>query len=753
MGINFKKAHKKLLSTQKQGEFVRITFPDFDQEAYFLEEYPIDLNFIDRFGNKRSLRYQKDYIEVDNKLTPVSELLDLIYGITEPDGLAVAETYETSFTRVADFCDTPSNHANLIDGYKSMRVWKEGDASDNILRYHCLSSAGYCIATRDVVINEIGIQWESYGVQRIHPNILQQNPTSVLVTWDPLVADYFNEQGIKALSLPSQNELSHFNYSDLLSETDVYLLADHEGVTFDYSIYPFAELCLKAGISVYRINSAGAFGKQKAEDFLAKYGIEAFENRIRKFSHSLIPGDIPSKKAYNAARSQRIPEIDPAQDIQGNRFFFQIGDADSVAISNPFRILSVNDLKAFEFVEFRHFEPFRTVCTPDIIQRIQEERIVPFDELFTSTLDFIKRYIYLKEDSWYSVLTAWILGTYFYKAFPAYPYLHFQGIKGSGKTTILDVIAALSFNGEVKTKATVAAMTELVDLSSSTLCVDEFEDFSSSKNTHDDLSRFLNGGYNYKGTYTKKAGKSSQTLHTYSPKAFGGTGGINLDTLSSRTIPIPTEEKPKQIQLDGFMEFDRQVEHQQELIRTSALALPLLHTQIILNTIGSIPTDIQMPISGKKLDNRKFQLAKPLIVIGKIIDEMAGGISKVEQEILFGLDSIWNYSLAHSMKEQRAFAKMLKDWSNDSTFDAYVIDGNFCWFPKDIWKNTPLQEYYPNNTQLYKWFRTLGTIKSESHHFPHLPKDEKGKQSMSGVGIPLNLTIMHQPFRYWFTKK
>ncbi|MBO6793231.1 MAG: hypothetical protein JJ895_04935 [Balneolaceae bacterium] len=752
MSINLKNARKKLLSSQKQGEFVRITFPDFDQEAYFHEEYPIDLNFIDRFGNKHSLRYQKDYVEVDNKLTPISELLDLIYGITEPDGLAVAETYETSFTRVADFCDTPSYHANLAGGYKSMRVWKEGDASDNIIRYHCLSSAGYCIATRDVVINEIGIQWESYGVLRIHPNILQQNPSSVLVTWDPLVADYFNEQGIKALSLPSQNELSHFNYSDLLSESDVYLLADHEGVTFDYSIYPFAELCLKAGISVYRINSAGAFGKQKAEDFLTKFGIEVFENRIRKFSHSLNPGDVPSKKAYNAARSQRIPEIDPAQDIQGNRFFYQIGDTDSVAISNPFRILEDRDLKVFEFVEFRHFEPFRTVCTPDIIQRIQEERIVPFDELFTSTLDFIKRYIYLKEDSWYSVLSAWILGTYFYKAFPAYPYLHFQGIRGSGKTTVLDVIAALSFNGEVKTKATVAAMTELVDLGCATLCVDEFEDFSSSKNTHDDLSRFLNGGYNYKGTYTKKAGKSSQTLHTYSPKAFGGTGGINLDTLSSRTIPIPTKEKPKQIQLDGFMEFDRQVEHQQELIRTSALALPLLHTQIILNTIGSIPTDIQMPISGKKLDNRKFQLATPLIVIGKIIDEMAGTTSNVEQDILWGLDSLWNIELTQDLKKELVLGKLLQSWSDDSEFDAYVMDHGYCWFPKDVWDGTPIREFFPSNTKLYAWLEKMGSIKKGSHHFPHLPPNNNGKQSTSGVGLPLNLNIVNRPFSSWFTK-
>lgn len=754
MSINFKKARKKLLSTQRQGEFVRITFPGVDQEAYLNQVYPIVIPFVDRLGNTHSLRYQNDYMEIDNVLTPVSSVLELMYGINAADGFAAAEAYETGFIRTIGFVDPRDlEHTDFAGGYTSERVARYGNPEHGQLQYHSLSPAKYPIATRDVVITDIGIRWESHGVFRIHPSVFFSPKKAVLITEDPLAADYFCEQGIKAIALPSQKELTYYDYPTLLGGAAVYILCAHEGITFEYSIFPFTELCLKAGLNVQRVNTSGAFGYSSAVDYLSKHGIKAFEEKIRSYSSPIYASDVPSKKSYNFARSRRIPSIDPAQSVEGHRFFYSIGNTGDILVSNPVRVLPSTKLTTYEQVEPRHFSPFETVCTPEVFEHIQNGQFMGLEDLFTSTLDFIKRYIYLKEESWYVVLTLWIIGTYFYKAFPAYPYLNFEGIRGSGKTTILDVIAALSFNGVVKTKATVASMTELVDQKCATLCVDEFEDFSSSKNTHDDLSRFLNGGYNYKGTYTKKVGKSSQTFHTYSPKAFGGTGGINLDTLSSRTIPIPMKEKPKNIELEGFMDFDPKVLQQQELTRTAALAFPLLNTVTLLEASKSLPSDLTLPLSGKKLGNRQFQLAKPLLVIGKLVDVSSSSNTNIQKMVLEGLDSLWNYSLAQKMNEQRVFVKVLQDWSKDSNFDAYVIDGDYCWFPKDIWEDTPLRKHYPNNNQLYKWLRTLGSIKSKSHHFPHLPKDEKGKQSMSGVGIALNLTIMHQPFRNWFTKK
>jgi hypothetical protein len=40
----------------------------------------------------------------------------------------------------------------------------------------------------------------------------------------------------------------------------------------------------------------------------------------------------------------------------------------------------------------------------------------------------------------------WTMGTYIYRAFTYYPYLHFNGEKESGKTTALDLLQEIAFN-------------------------------------------------------------------------------------------------------------------------------------------------------------------------------------------------------------------------------------------------------------------------------------------------------------------
>ncbi len=754
MAINFKKALKDQLSNQRSGEFVRITISGVDQEAYFNEAYPLELTFTDRFGISHQLRYQNDYIELDGRPTPLSVIIRMIYGINTPEGLRIAEAYETGFTRVADFLD-PSDlvHPEIASGYRSNFVAKENMLGENRLRFHSVSPAGYPVATRDIIRSDADIYWESHGVLRIHPRAFWGPKKAVLVTWNPLAADFFSEHDIPAIPLPSNQELGFYNYHELLGGADIYIIDEQDGLNFDYSIYPFTELCLKNNLSVFRINAKGAFNQSSAMDYLASHGTKAFEERVRRFSMRIYPSDIPSKGMYNQSRTRRTPSIDLPQDVVGTRFFFKIDSTGDIAVSSPFRIISSGSLTSYENVQARQWVPFETVVTPEIIQRIENGSYMGWASIFDSTVAFIKRYIYLKEESWYYVLAAWVLGTYFYKAFPAYPYLHFEGERGSGKTTMLDLIAALSFNGVVKTKATVAAMTELVDEQCATLCVDEFEDFSSAKNTHDELSRFLNGGYNYKGTYTKKAGKQTRTLHTYSPKAFGGTGAINLDTLSSRTIPIPTIEKPKSVSLDEFMEFEPEVLRQQELTRTAALAFPLLHSKELFTAIEMISPDQQLPYSGKKLGNRQFQLAKPLLVIGALVDEDAKGASEIKQTILEGLDSLWNNNLSENMKLELVLANQFKAWSEDPDFTSYLIENDFCYFSKEAWDGTTLRDYFPDNTKLYKWFKDRFKLKTASRNFPHLTPDKNGNKNASYARFPLNLIIAYRPFREWFSKK
>ena len=55
----------------------------------------------------------------------------------------------------------------------------------------------------------------------------------------------------------------------------------------------------------------------------------------------------------------------------------------------------------------------------------------------------LREYCDLNED-YYSIISLWIIGTYFHKNFPTYPYLFFNAMKGSGKTRTMNLIISLS---------------------------------------------------------------------------------------------------------------------------------------------------------------------------------------------------------------------------------------------------------------------------------------------------------------------
>ena len=55
---------------------------------------------------------------------------------------------------------------------------------------------------------------------------------------------------------------------------------------------------------------------------------------------------------------------------------------------------------------------------------------------YVQVKEILREYMDLDE-RYYSLVSVWIIGTYFHKQFPSYPYLFFNAMKGSGKTRML----------------------------------------------------------------------------------------------------------------------------------------------------------------------------------------------------------------------------------------------------------------------------------------------------------------------------
>jgi hypothetical protein len=154
------------------------------------------------------------------------------------------------------------------------------------------------------------------------------------------------------------------------------------------------------------------------------------------------------------------------------------------------------------------------------------------------------KYVDFTDPRCFSIVAVWIVMTYFYQLFPAVPYLHLTGLKGSGKTKVLQIAALLGFNGELVTSTSSAAsITRLVHSSGATLGVDEAEDlWNVCDESSSALQDVLRSGYK-KGILVTKCEKDATGNHVvvrldpFSPKMLSGIRGLE-DALSSRCIEV-----------------------------------------------------------------------------------------------------------------------------------------------------------------------------------------------------------------------
>ena len=152
----------------------------------------------------------------------------------------------------------------------------------------------------------------------------------------------------------------------------------------------------------------------------------------------------------------------------------------------------------------------------------------------------LEKYIGLEDVSDYSILTAWIIGTYFFPIFSAYPYIHIKAPKGSGKSQCLNFIQQTAFNA-VKARASLPALRDTVDALRGTYLMDQADALH--RNNMEDILDILTDSYKRGGGGVRKmiATKNAWVLEefeAYSPKGFASINQLPED-LRDRCIVIP----------------------------------------------------------------------------------------------------------------------------------------------------------------------------------------------------------------------
>lgn len=164
----------------------------------------------------------------------------------------------------------------------------------------------------------------------------------------------------------------------------------------------------------------------------------------------------------------------------------------------------------------------------------------PSTNVYQEIKRLLKQHIDLSREVVYGMLAAWIIATYFFMFFSAFPFIFIFGRKGSGKSRLLDILEWLTFNA-VKTKGvTLAALTDTVDGIRGVFLIDQAESLNNPCN--EEIVGILADSYRRYGgrrrvVELRVTGRRILEFETYAPKVFASYKDIHFD-LKDRCIEI-----------------------------------------------------------------------------------------------------------------------------------------------------------------------------------------------------------------------
>jgi len=138
--------------------------------------------------------------------------------------------------------------------------------------------------------------------------------------------------------------------------------------------------------------------------------------------------------------------------------------------------------------------------TQDVVEDYMEG-VIPKDELEPGYLikqieNYVKKFYCAENDNVYKILALYCFMTYFYELFGQIPYLHLQGLKGSGKSVLDSILKMFCFNAKLTVNMSDAALFRMASIEGGTIILDEVENLTVKSKVNDSImASVLKGGY------------------------------------------------------------------------------------------------------------------------------------------------------------------------------------------------------------------------------------------------------------------
>jgi len=251
-------------------------------------------------------------------------------------------------------------------------------------------------------------------------------------------------------------------------------------------------------------------------------------------------------------------------------------------------------------------------------------RVDPYKEVFLPIKTTLDKFIDFNNPNYSTLVALWILGTYLFPIFDAYPYLYLGGNPNSGKSKVLDLLYKLTFNPVNTSNSSPSSLFRTIENTLATILLDEGESLTG-RESNPDLRLLFNAGYKSTGvvTRTNPENLKVEQFRVYSPKAIAA---INLldQTLATRCISIIMLKTANKT-IGQSKVNDRSADWSG--LRNKLYCFTLQHALEVAKVFD-------LGVEELELNNRNFELFSPLIAIATYLDKFSGEDLKLAQVVL-----------------------------------------------------------------------------------------------------------------------
>jgi hypothetical protein len=559
----------------------------------------------------------------------------------------------------------------------------------------------------------------STGVQPF-PLDFHQAPEVWLVD-DPVIQSVLGRiLNLPVLIWPTLPELGFHEWGNALTGKDIVVLSHEDSGDYENRAFEFLREIRGSVNSITQLYVEPLTGGRPFCDWFGSQG--AKDTLLEKVKQS--PGItlIPSKEDYHRLISvEKSEAIYLPQDFKRGEFFYALSDG-SVVTSAPINILKQTDIQS----EW-NLEPVTGTSggrlTSEMVFQIQASHLLYTPgKLFTEIRRMIPRFIFLEREEDYDLLSIWVMGTYIYAMFPAYGYLHLNGSAGSGKSTLIEILCSMSFNGKAYPKITMAELSTQVHQTGGTMGVDEFEKEAGQNKL--ELVQVLNAGYKRGGEYAS-AGK---VRRLFSPKILSGIEVLESTALRSRTIPVNLVQKSYDVNLQIWDPNDPDVRSQVSIIQKGGYALGLFYHGNVLTQHRRLPPEIDLG-NGCIVDARRREILAPLFSIARTIDTE---LPKEDVETRLKTAIVERFFPKNALDEERR--QLLENVLSTVSSDHCKGDVGGWWIVSDSVQGSMLAQF-ESKTEMLDWLRNLGVSKAEPKYMSALKESKSCVFFRSGLKI------------------